>query len=72
MITESLFRTPLLGILDHRHPDPVLDAAKGVNKLGHQEHRGAGAGGNFVQSNERGAAHGFYDVVIDVCHKKPD
>src|SRR5207248_2166227 len=51
--------------LDHGHADAVLDAAERIEKFAFQSNRRIEAGGDFVQPNERRAAYGFDDVVVN-------
>src|SRR5207302_5793064 len=44
---------------------------KRIEKLALQKNGGVHAGGDLVQPDQRGAAHGFHDVVVYASHKKP-
>ena len=57
------------GVLDHRHADAILDAAERIEKFALEQDGRARAGGDLVQFDERRAADGFDDVVVDVSHK---
>jgi len=63
--------TALLGILNHRHADAVLDAAERVEKFALEQNRGRHAGGDLIQFDQRGVPDGFDDVVVNASHKNP-
>ena len=59
----------LFGVLDHGHADAVLDAAERIEKFALEQNGGSQAGGDFVQVDQRRAADGFDDVVVNASHK---
>ena len=68
---DGVFRqdAALLGVFNHRHADAILNAAERVEKFALEQNGGVQPGGDFVEFDERGAAHGFDDVVVDTAHK---
>src|SRR5208283_5596302 len=61
----------LLGVLNHRHADAILDAAERIEKFALEKNGSGQAGGDLVQFNQRGAPDGLDDVVVDASHKNP-
>src|SRR5262249_23496003 len=59
-----------LSILDHRHADPILDAAERIKIFALEQNRRRHALGDSVQSDQGCAADGFDNVVIDASHRK--
>ena len=54
--------------LDHGHADAIFYAGERIKKFAFQQYGGIDALGDFVESHERSAAHGFHDVIIDFAH----
>ena len=65
----SFFRIPRrFGVFDHGHADAVLDAAERIEELALQRDGRIDAGGDLVEFDERRAADGFDDVVVNAAH----
>ena len=70
MMTVSLLEhAALFRVLDHGHADAVLDAAQRIEKFALEQNGGIQPGGDLVQFDQRRAADGFDDVVVNASHK---
>ena len=65
MCVSRIDHARLLGRLDHRPADAVLDAGVGIEELEFQQHRGPARRDDAVQPHQRRVVRGFNDVGED-------